>query len=91
MKKVWIARRTTASIGQTEFIGYFGTRQKAVAAVLVTAQNDFSINQRWPELQEFDDISVSVESMGSNFKWITVIRTDGNRRREYTVNGCAVH
>jgi hypothetical protein len=82
----WKVVRNRRKLSEVDSLGNFSSRKKALAHLLVVIQNDFSINQRWPDLQQFYDVDVSVERMGKYTLWASgVAWDDPSRRRDYSI------
>jgi len=84
----WKVTRNDPSPTQTEIIGHFSGRRKALSWLLVAVQNDFSWNQRWPELQEFIDVDVSVEKCGKFVVWVTAVSK--TRQARYSIHAIRI-
>jgi len=72
--KVWTVNRAQPTLGQKEHVGYFRSRKRAMDAALVTISNDHSDNQRWPELQRFWDVDVTIDELKRCVTWLTTDR-----------------
>lgn len=84
----WKVTRNNPSLGQNELIGHFSSKHKALSLLLVVIQNDFSWNQRWPDLQDFMDVDISVEKVGKYVLWATAV--SGHRQERYSIHAIRV-
>ena len=82
----WRVTRDHPTLGQTELVGHFSSKKKALSRLLVVIQNDFSINQRWPKLQHFYTVDVSVERLGKHMLWVTAQLDNTHKQAGYTIH-----